>query len=145
MKNKIKSKSHILILVGILYLFIGAFLTPATAQISSDENKWRFLIEPYLMFPNMSGKTGFGNLPTIQVDADPGDIFDKLQMGAMLYLEAHTDKWAITSDFVYMNLQQDITPGKIIHSGTVTLKQSIWERAGLYRILPFLEAGVGGR
>jgi hypothetical protein len=44
-----------------------------------------------------------------------------------------------------MNLRQDITPGKLIRSGTVTLKQTIWELAGLYRILPFLEAGAGGR
>ena len=138
-------KSYILILMVVLYLFIGAFLTIATAQEISSEDKWGFLIEPYLMFPNMSGQTGFGNLPTIPVDADPGDIFDKLQMGAMLYLEANNDKWAITSDFVYMNLQQDITPDKFIHSGTVTLNQTIWELAGLYRILPFLEAGVGGR
>jgi hypothetical protein len=145
MKNKKKSKSHTLMLVGILYLFIGAFLAPATAQVSSDENKWGFLIEPYLMFPYMSGQTGLGNLPTIPVDADPGDIFKKLHMGAMLYLEAKYDKWAITSDFVFMNLQQDITPGKLIRSGTVTLQQTIWELAGLYRIIPLLEVGVGGR
>jgi hypothetical protein len=93
----------------------------------------------------MSGQTGLGNLPTIPVDADPGDIFDKLHMGAMLYLEAKNDKWAITSDFVYMNLQQDITPGKIIRSGTATIKQTIWELAGLYRVNSFLDMGVGGR
>ncbi len=120
-------------------------MTPAAAQESASEDKWKFLIEPYLMFPYMSGQTGLGNLPTISVDADPGDIFDKLHMGAMLYLEANTDKWAITSDFVYMDLQQDITPGKLISSGTTTLKQTIWELAGLYRINSFLEAGVGGR
>ena len=43
--------------------------------------KWHFLVEPYLMFPNMNGKTGVGNLPDVSVDANPGDIFSKLQMG----------------------------------------------------------------
>ncbi|MCK7541720.1 MAG: hypothetical protein MZV63_67945 [Marinilabiliales bacterium] len=54
-------------------------------------------------------------------------------------------KRAITSDLVYMNLNQEVTPGTIVNSGDVTAKQLIWEAAGLYRITPFLEAGVGGR
>jgi hypothetical protein len=63
----------------------------------------------------------------------------------MLYLEAQNKKWAITSDLVFMNLKQDITPDKLFSSGTVSAEQFIWEAAGLYRILSFLEAGVGGR
>ena len=97
------------------------------------------------MFPNMQGETGIGSSLTVPVDANAGDIFGNLKMGAMLYGEARTDKWAITSDWVYMNLGQDLTPGTLIHSGTVGVKQSVWEVAGLYRILPFWEVGVGGR
>ena len=133
MKNKKQPKSHILILSVILYLFIGAFLTNTFAQVSSSEDKWGFMIEPYLMFPNMSGQTGLGNLPTIPVDADPGDIFKKLHMGGMLYLEARYDQWAITSDLVFMNLQQDITPGKLIQLRNSHFKTI---RMGSGRIIP---------
>jgi hypothetical protein len=66
-------------------------------------------------------------------------------MAAMLYLEAKYNEWAITSDLVYMNLQKDVTPTRLIRSGTVTLKQTIWEVAGLYRVIPYLEVGIGGR
>jgi hypothetical protein len=106
--------------------------------------KWQFLVEPYLMFPNMNGKTGVGNLPDVSVDANPGDIFSNLQMGAMLNLEASNDKWAVATDFIYMNLQQDVTSGKLINSGEVTAKQFAWELAGLRRVTPWLELGIGG-
>ncbi len=124
-----------------------ALLIFSLLYISSfaQEKKWKFLIEPYVMFPNMTGETGVRNLPSVNVDANVSDIFSRLQFGAMLYLEAKTDKWAITSDFLYMSLQQDVTPNIIINSGEVTAKQLGYELAGLYRVLPFLEAGVGMR
>ena len=131
------------LLLSLLLLFIGC--NPLNAQSSPPEKKWNFLTDVYLMFPYMDGETGIGESLIIPVDANPGDIFSKLKIGAMLYLEAKTDKWAISSDLVYMNLNQDVTPGTILNSGDVTAKQLIWEAAGLYRITPFLEAGVGGR
>jgi hypothetical protein len=129
--------------LGLLLLFTGYH--PLSAQSSIPEKKWNFLTDVYLMFPYMNGETGIGESLIVPVDANPGDIFSKLQMGAMLYLEAKTDQWAITSDLVYMNLNQDVTPGTVLNSGDVTAKQLIWEAAGLYRITSFLEAGVGGR
>ncbi len=129
--------------LGFLLLFIG--YQPLAAQASAPEKKWNFLTDVYLMFPYMDGEIGIGESLILPVEANPGDIFSKLKMGAMLYLEAQTDKWAITSDLVYMNLKQDVTPGTIVTSGNVNAKQLIWEAAGLYRITPFLEAGVGGR
>jgi hypothetical protein len=40
----------------------------------------------------------------------PGEIFSKLKMAAILYFEAKTDKWVLTSDLAYMNLNQEVTP-----------------------------------
>ena len=97
------------------------------------------------MFPSMSGTTGIRELPPIEVDANTSDIFSNLQFCAMIYLEAQNDKWAIGSDFVYMKLAQDLTPTTLISSGRITTKQLIWEFSGLYRILPFLEGGIGLR
>ena len=128
---------------GLLLLFLGYHSLAAQSPV--QEKKWSFLTDLYLMFPNIDGETGIGESLILPVDASPGDIFSSLQMGAMLYLEAKTDKWAITSDLVYMKLNQDVTPGTILNSGDVTAKQLIWETAGLYRITSFLEAGVGGR
>jgi hypothetical protein len=125
---------------------IISVVLPAEAQDSiANRKKWNFLAEPYLMFPNLNGKVGVGKLPDTDIDADPGDVFGHLKIAAILYLEMATDKWAFTSDLVYMNLDEDATPGTIINSGNVNLKQFSWEFAGLRRVLPWLEAGIGGR
>jgi hypothetical protein len=133
------------IFIGALILFLNFMVKESTAQETTVDGKWGFLVEPYILFPYMEGQIGIGNLPEAEIDARPEDIFDKLQFGFMLYLEAHNHHWAITSDLLYMDLKQDITPGTLISSGEVTAKQLEWEIAGLYRLLSFLEVGIGGR
>lgn len=115
-----------------------------TAQTQPDK-KWNYLAELYLMFPNIQGNVGLGSQLTAPVDANPGDVFSHLQFGAMAYFEAKTDKWAITTDYVLMMLEQDVSETKLIKSGTINFTQSIWEVAGLYRVYKFIEIGVGGR
>ena len=127
----------------ILMLAISQF--GLLAQETTDDKKWDFLIEPYLMFPTMSGESGIRELPLISVDANSSDIFSHLDFGAMLYLEARSDKWTLGSDFVYMKLSQDVEPSTLINAGEIELKQMIWELSGLYHVLPFLETGIGVR
>lgn len=126
-------------------LFFSTHTNRVSAQ-SADPNKtWHFQTDIYLIFPYMKGDIGIGNEITAPVDANPGDIFSKLKFGGMLYLEAHNNRWAITSDLIYMNLNLDIPEGEVWNSGSVSAKQMVWEPAGLYRILPFLEVGAGAR
>ena len=139
---KIPSKVIIVICCTLLFFSVANTIS---AQTEPPEKKWNFLADVYLMFPYMDGETGAGDLLSVPVDANPGDIFSKLKMAAMIYLEAKTSKWAITSDLVYMNLKQEITPGTLFNSGEVSAKEFIWEPAGLYRIVPFWEVGLGGR
>lgn len=115
------------------------------AQDETENKKWEFLIEPYLMFPNMNGESGIRELPLINVDASSSDIFSNLDFGAMLYFEARSDKWVLGSDFVYMKLSQDVNPTALINSGEIEVSQLIWEVSGLYRILTFLDIGLGLR
>ena len=119
--------------------------TAAVKQPAPTKKKWNFLAEVYLMFPNMEGKSGLGTLPEVDVDANPGDIFDKLQIAAMLYFEAAKDRWAFSSDLIYMSLKQNLKTGPVIQSGEANAKQFAWELAGMRRLLPMLEAGVGLR
>ena len=122
------------------------FVFSSMAQDSTAaKNKWHFQAEVYLMFAKLNGTVGVGTLPDTKVDADFGDIFSKLKMAAMLYAEASSGKWAITSDLIYLKLAQDATPGAIINGGKVTVKQLSWEVAGLRELLPWLEAGIGLR
>jgi hypothetical protein len=107
------------------------------------ENKWHYRVEPYLMFPNMNGQTGLTRFPLIDVDASPSDIFSRLQMGFMLNLEASNGTWAVNSDFLYMDLEQDLLPTVAISSGTINVKQVGWELSVFRRVCPWLEVGGG--
>lgn len=142
MKNQ---STNYLVKGFILIILFTCSFHYVSAQSDSIPKHWNFLTDVYLMFPYMNGDIGLGNQFTVPIDANPGDIFSKLKMAGMLYFEAKTDKWAITSDFVYMRLNQEVTPSKLLESGDVTAKELIWETAGLYRLLPFWEVGIGGR
>jgi len=141
-----KKQSNNCIVGGIIILILfSSSLNKASAQSDNFSQKWHFLTDVYLIFPYMNGETAVINQIIVPVDENPSDIFGKLKMAAMFYIEAHSYKWAITSDFIFMNLSQDVTPGALIKSGDITGKQLIWETTGLYRLLPFWELGVGGR
>ena len=126
-------------------LLITVALTSRAQDSTQAQGGWEFLIEPYLMFPNMNGTVGIGELPDGEVDASIGDIFDRLQSGFMLYAEAQNGTWALSSDLFYMNLKQDAEPTKTIKSGSVSMAETGWELSGLCKILPWLEGGIGGR
>ncbi|HEX6398503.1 MAG TPA: hypothetical protein VFZ95_13845 [Steroidobacteraceae bacterium] len=123
-------------------LLLGTANGTACAQDMS-EGGWHFLVEPYAMFPNMKGETGIGNLPPVHVDQDPQDIFSHLQMGAMLFLEARNQDWALSSDLLYMDLEADIEQETLIAGGRVGVSQLGWELAALRRIAPAFELGLG--
>jgi len=130
-----------LVMTCIVALFC---LNITVAQETEKVKKWNYLAEIYLMFPTMSGEVGIANLPPVEVDADASQIFGNIKMGMMLYLEANTDEWAITSDLLYMKLGQDVVSKNDVISGEVNMKQTALEVAGLKRINNWLEAGVGG-
>jgi hypothetical protein len=134
-------------LIRFTLLFMVAFclmLQPAMAQDS--DGKTHFLIEPYFMIPTMKGEIGVRRLPVAEVDADPCDIFSQLKFGAMAYVEVNYDnKWAVTTDFIYMKLEQDIKPNAIIDAGLSTAKQLAFEFAFLKRVASSFEVGIGGR
>ena len=136
-----------MVIIRVLLISVMISMLGGSVAFSQEKEKakWHYLTEIYLMFPSMSGEIGIADLPPAEVDADAGDIFGHLKMGMMLYLEATNDDWSITSDLLYMKLGQDVTPGTIITGGEITMKQYAWEVAGLKRITPWLEGGLGGR
>jgi hypothetical protein len=135
-----------LVLILTLPTTVFSINTLSAQDTTSIKNKWYGLVEIYMMFPNMTGQTTVANLPEVNVDANVSDILGHLKMGAMLYAEATNNNWSITSDFIYMKLGQDVVPdSKLIQSGDAIMKQYVWELAGLKRITPWLDGGIGGR
>jgi hypothetical protein len=143
----ISSKQVVLLMLVMAIACTQSFAqdTTATQQPVATKKKCNSLLEIYLMFPNMNGKSGLGTLPEVDVDANPGDIFDKLQIAAMIYFEMASDRWAFSSDIIYMSLKQDLKTGPVIKSGEASAKQFAWELAGMRRLLPMIDAGIGLR
>ncbi|MDN3641916.1 hypothetical protein QWY87_04345 [Lutimonas halocynthiae] len=143
MKIKNLSKSFFL---GILLsvLISGNLIAQESSSDASKNTKWAFLVEPYLMFPQMNGSVGLGIVPDVSVDASANDIFSNLKMGFMLNLEATNGKWTIGSDVLYMSLAQNVASKHDIINGEVTAKQLGWEVSGMYKVTPWLDLGLGG-
>lgn len=144
-----KPKINIFILTFLLFsLMISRGLAQEktkTQDYTNSGSTWHFLIEPYLMLPYLNGDTGVGSLPDVSIDANPGDVFDHLQMAAMLYGEAYTKDWAISTDIIFMDLKQDVDVKGDITYGSLHLKQFVLETSGFRRMLPWLDLGAGGR
>lgn len=126
-----------------MFILAVALCAPAVHAQTAPDTGWHYLIEPYILFPNMQGQTGIGALPPVDVDEDPSDIFDNLQFGAMLYAEVHNDRWAFTSDVLYMKLESEVLQDASIADGKVELSQLGWELAFLARLSPWIEVGAG--
>jgi hypothetical protein len=129
----------------IISLLILVTVACSAQDSTHTVGRWGFLVEPYLLLPSMKGTLGIGTLPDAEVDAGVGDIFNRLQAGFMLYAEAQNGTWAFSSDLLYMKLKQDAVPSKTINSGSVTVSETAWELAGLYKIFPWLDCGMAGR
>ena len=124
---------------AIPWLLLAGLASTAHAQ----DGGWHYLVEPYMMLPNMKGDTGIGNLPPVHVDEDPSDIFDNLQIGAMLFVEARNDQWAFSSDVLFMDLESDISEGVLLAGGKAEVSQLGWELAAMRRVAPWFELGLG--
>lgn len=129
----------IITVVALLFIIISSF----SQNDSIKGSEWNFTVGPYLLVPNMSGNVAIG-AAEIEVDADPEDILENLDFAAMLYFEASNADWAITFDLLYMKLgKSGVVP--IDRSAEIGLKQLGLTITGLYRVNPWLEAGIGGR
>jgi len=134
------SKFFLIFLLGCIWLSPKE----SSAQDATTK-KWHYLSDLYMMFPNMNGETTVANLPEVEVDAGEAAILGNLKFGAMFYLEATNDDWTISSDFIYMKLNQGLKTTNLIKSGSITMEQLAWEVDGLKHLTPWLEFGLGGR
>ncbi len=129
------TKSVVTAVVLTIVTTIGA---PASA--AAQDGGWEFVVAPYFLFPYMDGSVSVRGFDQ-EIDASPGDIFDKLTFGGMLYLEAQSPVWAIGLDGIYMNLGQDLP----LAEGEVDFKQGVVQLSGFRRVAPWAEVLIGGR
>jgi len=124
-------------------LFVACATPCALFAQSAPQDDWHYVIEPYVMFPTIDGTVGIKNLPDVSLSKGPSDLFSHLQFGAMLYLEAHNNDWAVTSDLLYANVAETAPSRPVVTYARADLKELLWQPAVLYRMTPWLQAGLG--
>jgi hypothetical protein len=105
-----------------------------------EAGRWRFVVAPYFLFPYMDGTVTIRGFD-LDVEANPGDIFEALQFGGMLYLEANNGTWGVSLDGLYMDLEQT---GRL-ELLTAGMKQGAVELTGYRRVATWAEVLLGGR
>jgi hypothetical protein len=129
----------------VFFISLSLAFCVVNAQAPDSSKTYKVFVEPYIMFTSMSGTTGIGNLPNTFICVPAGEVFSHLKIGGMLYAEVHNNQYAFSSDLFYASLSQDASGKNGVLGGTASLKQFLWELEGLYKITPWLEAGVGAR
>jgi hypothetical protein len=132
-----------ILLSAVAGLFCLSLAQPAAAQ-ETDSDRWDLTVAPYFVFPNMSGQTGIGDV-TVDVDADPGDIFDKLQFGFMIFMEMSNPVWAVGVDALYMDLGQEGQTPILGRDAEADMKQLAIQTNILRRVAAWAEVGIGVR
>jgi hypothetical protein len=120
----------------------SATLTAAQDSSAAGSSGWAFTVAPYFLAPYMDGQLGIGNL-SATVAASPGDIFDKLQFGAMLYLEARQGPWGAFVDGLYMDLEQAAQRENV--AATASARQGAVQVSAFRSIAPTIDVLAGAR
>lgn len=68
------------------------------------EAGWALSVTPYFWAAGLSGVTAQFGLPTIDIDANFGDVFDNLDFAAMAVAEARNGRYSIFGDLIYTKL-----------------------------------------
>jgi len=131
---------------GCRWFLLTALLGTVPAALAAqspddgDTDRLEWVVAPYFLAPSMSGDLAVGN-QSVGVDAGPGDIFDKLQFGAMLYLQVRKGAWGGAVDGLYMNLEQDAEQS----NATAGAKQGMVEMIAFRRLTPAIDVLLGAR
>ncbi len=99
-------------------LFAGGNMSPATLEVKEIEstvitqNTWKSSASLYMFGAGISGETATQG----EIDIPFEDIIDNLEMAFMANISFHNGKWGIESDFIYMNLGNEIDDNILINS-----------------------------
>ncbi|MFN0241956.1 MAG: hypothetical protein ACKVWV_03615 [Planctomycetota bacterium] len=94
------------------FALLALLAVPTSAQtlgigdlaVSPAEDRWRFLVVPYLWTASLDGTIAQGNVPEVDVEADFGDLFENLDFAAAAFVSARRGPFVVYSDFSYTEL-----------------------------------------
>ncbi len=117
---------------------LAAVLLASPLARASDTNKWTFDLSLYGLAVGMSGDVSVGRI-NANVDAGFDKIWDNLEFGAMGKFRVGYDRWAFTTDVLYMGLQDSK------NGVSAELDQWMVEPTVSYRVSQYFEPLAGVR
>ncbi len=129
---------------ALLALLAVGLMTLAAPQAvaQSGSNAWEFAIAPYLFAAGMDGSITVKGIDQ-DVDYPFSDVISDLDFAAMVHFDMRNERWVLSSDLIYVDLESstDVALG----TATATVKQTLFEVAGGYRVSPVLTLLAGAR
>lgn len=113
-------------IVPLVLMIVMVFVSTSKGFASEDDN-WRFSIEPYLLAISIDGDTSIGRVTGADVEVDFSDILETLEAAFMINGSAyHKSGWGVVVDYGFMKLGADTTGPK---DGVIdaTVRQGILE------------------
>jgi hypothetical protein len=127
----------------------------AHAESAAPGGRWSFSVQPYLWLPSINGSLSHSVPPGggggANVEITTNQILEALNFVAMLEAEARKGKWALVTDFIYLDFgSQDsqvksvdfsgpggrvTIPATASGSASVELDGELWEFAGSYTVV----------
>jgi hypothetical protein len=98
--NANEPSSRLVTTAALLACLAGSL--PAGAQTTNDD-RWKFRIAPYLMGASLSGTTVVQGRPA-DVDVSASDIFENMDYGFMAMAVARKGNWGVLGDVVVVDL-----------------------------------------
>jgi hypothetical protein len=112
------------------------------AVAQSGGGAWEFTIAPYLVAAAMDGTVTVKGLEA-DVDVPFETIVENLDMAAMVHFEMRNDRWMLSSDVVYMDLEG--TSEAANGTATTSVSETLFEVVGGYRVSPGVTLLAGAR
>lgn len=112
------------------------------AAAQSEPGGWDFTIAPYLVAAGMDGTMTVKGFEA-DVDVPFSTILENLDMAAMVHFDMKNERWLLSSDVVYMDLEasQDTAGG----TSTISVTETLFEVVGGYRVSPAVTLLAGAR
>ena len=125
-------------------------IAPFELVSGKNPNGWEFVVMPYLWAMGLSGTTGVGGLPPMDVNMSSKKILQNLDWAVMGQGEIRKGRWGVMADGYYAALSGSGDLGSHLYkSGTIQLQQGLASLALAYRVIDdrrgYLDIYAGAR
>jgi hypothetical protein len=125
-------------------------IAPFELVPGKDPNGWAFVIEPYAWAMGISGTTGVGGFPPMNVDVSSKKLLQNLDWAIFAKGEIRNGRWGVLGDGYYAALSASgELGGNLYQNGSIQMQQALASLALAYRVIDdrrgFLDIYAGAR